>query len=96
MAVVNNANIDFSFSLELVIIVKPLKNHNNNKNSCPINLGSKISAATKKNFFFLGHVNDLHTWQFLTGRPTGRPTSLDKIKSPDCSKVGMLYRQGGH
>ena len=25
-----------------------------------------------------------------------RPTSLDKIKSADWSKVGMLYCQGGH
>ena len=40
----------------------------------------------------LGHVNDLHTWQF----PAGRPADLDKIKSSDWSKVGMLYRRGGH
>ena len=31
-----------------------------------------------------------------TGRPTGQPTGLDKIRSSDWSKVGMLYCQGGH
>ena len=49
---------------------------------------------------FLGRVNDLHTWQFPAGRPadrlTGWPTGLDKIKSSDWLKVGMLYRRGGH
>ena len=37
---------------------------------------------------FLGRLNDLHTWQF----PADRPTGLDKIRSSDWSKVGMLYR----
>ena len=34
-------------------------------------------------FAVLGRVNNLHT-------------GLDKIKSPDWVKVGMLYRRGGH
>ena len=46
---------------------------------------------------FLGHVNDLHTWQFPTDRPADRPTDRPReIKSSDWSKVGMLYRRGGH
>ena len=46
----------------------------------------------RPNYLFLGCVNDLHTWQF----PADRLTDLDKIKSSDWSKVGMLYRRGGH
>ena len=42
---------------------------------------------------FLGRLNDLHTWQFSTGWQT---SWLDKIKSLDWSKVGMLYQQVGH
>ena len=34
-------------------------------------------------YIFLGHVND-------------PPADLDKIKIPDLSTVGMLYRRGGH
>ena len=39
---------------------------------------------------FLGCVNNLYTIHGIF-----RPTGLDKMKSPDCSKVGILYCQGG-
>ena len=32
----------------------------------------------------------------ISDRPASRQTALDKIKSSDWSKVGMLYLQGGH
>ena len=40
-------------------------------------LGVIVSDTLARPFFkYLGHINDLHTWQF----PTGRQTGPDKIK----------------
>ena len=50
-------------------------------------LGVIVSDTLARPFFkYLGHINDLHTWQF----PTGRQTGLDKIKIG--WKSGMLCR----
>ena len=58
----------------------------------PPHHANSTEAVGRLRLTFLGRVNDLHTWQF----PTGRLTDLDKIKSPDLSSVAMLYRRGGH
>ena len=59
-------------------------------------IATQTADLASFNGTFLGRVNDLHTWKFLAVRPADRLTDLDKIKSSDWSKVGMLYCWGGH